>query len=193
MIATVEAATVNAEPVGLGSTLLAVNNVGGSGITGYRFRYHFGTLPLSETRARCGYLLTARHTFGVSGLQMDVSTDDMASLGGNSGRRMDTTDYQRNVTVQMKLSYMTPLLGAAAAAVAIIGAPIAAAAPSGPPAQSCGVSGAGTICQSPGNVQINDAPPAANFYPYGGEAFLLGGGFGGGGFHGGGGHGGGHR
>ncbi|HEX7426503.1 MAG TPA: hypothetical protein VF328_05895, partial [Mycobacterium sp.] len=68
---------------------------------------------------------------------------------------MDTTDYQRNVTVQMKLSYMTPLLGAAAAAVAIIGAPIAAAAPSGPPAQSCGVSGARTICQSPGNVQIN--------------------------------------
>ena len=48
-----------------------------------------------------------------------------------------------------------------------------------------------------GNVQINDAPAAANFYPYGGDAFLLGGGgygFGGGGFHGGGGHGGGgHR
>ena len=41
-------------------------------------------------------------------------------------------------------------------------------------AQSCGVSGAGTVCQSPGNVQINDAPPAANFYPYGGDAFLLG-------------------
>ena len=100
--------------------------------------------------------------------------------------------------MRMKLSYMTPLLGAAAAAVAIIAAPIAAAAPSGPPAAlSCGVSGAGTVCQSPGNVQINDTPPPTNFYPYGGDAFLLGGGFGGGfgggGFHGGGGHGGGHR
>ena len=54
------------------------------------------------------------------------------------------------------------------------------------------------MCQSPGNVQINDSPGGVQFYPYGGDAFLLGGnGFvGGGGFHGGGfggGHGGGHR
>lgn len=87
--------------------------------------------------------------------------------------------------MRMKLSYLTPLLGATAAAVAIIAAPIAAAAPSGPqaPTQSCGASGTGTVCESPGNVQINDSPPPVGFYPYGGEAFLLGGG---GGFHGGG-------
>jgi hypothetical protein len=97
-------------------------------------------------------------------------------------------------TMRIKLSYLTPLLGAAAAAVAITAAPIAAAASTVTnPSQSCGMSGSGTVCESPGNVQINDAPPAANFYPYGGDAFLLGGGFGGG-FHGGGGHGGGgHR
>jgi hypothetical protein len=78
--------------------------------------------------------------------------------------------------MRFKVSHITPLLGAAAAAVAIIAAPIAAAAPSGPPAQqSCGPTGSGSICQSPGNVQINDAPPPVNFYPYGGEAFLLGG------------------
>ena len=79
--------------------------------------------------------------------------------------------------MRTKLRYMTPLLGAAAAAVAIIAAPIAAAAPSGPsaPTQSCGASGMGTVCQSPGNVEINDSPPPVNFYPYGGEAFLLGG------------------
>ena len=104
---------------------------------------------------------------------------------------MDTTDYQRKATMRMKLSYLTPLLGAAAAVVAITAAPAAAAAASGPPSQSCGASGAGTVCQSPGNVQINDTPPPVNFDPYGGEAFLLGG-FGGG-FHGGGGHAGGHR
>ena len=94
--------------------------------------------------------------------------------------------------MRIKLSYLTPLLGAAAAAVAITAAPIAAAASTvTDPSQSCGLSGSGTVCESPGNVQINDAPPAANFYPYGGDAFLLGGGgygFGGGGFHGGGGH-----
>jgi hypothetical protein len=96
--------------------------------------------------------------------------------------------------MRMKLSHMTPLLGAAAAGVAIIVAPIAAAAaPAGPAAvqQSCGQSGSGTICQSPGNAQINDSPPGVGFYPYGGDAFLLGGGFGGGGFGGGGFHGGG--
>ncbi|MCW2515276.1 MAG: hypothetical protein JWR11_4318 [Mycobacterium sp.] len=94
--------------------------------------------------------------------------------------------------MKMKLRYMTPLLGAAAAAVAISAAPMASAADT---AQSCGVSGTGTVCESPGNVQINDTPPPVGFYPYGGDAFLLGGyggygGFhgGGGGFHGGGGH-----
>jgi hypothetical protein len=92
--------------------------------------------------------------------------------------------------MRTKLSCMTPLLVAAAAGVAIIVAPIAAAAdPAGPGAvqQSCGQSGSGTICQSPGNTQINDSPPGVGFYPYGGDAFLLGGGYGGG-FHGGGGH-----
>jgi len=103
--------------------------------------------------------------------------------------------------MRMKLSYTAPLLGAAAAAVAIIAAPIATAAdaPTGLSAvqQSCSPSGSGTVCQSPGNAEINDSPPPANFYPYGGEAFLLGGnGYDGGGFHGGGGGfhgGGGHR
>jgi len=91
----------------------------------------------------------------------------------------------------IKLRYMTPLLAATVAAMAITAAPIAGATTSIIPNQeSC----AGTVCESPGNVQINDAPPGAAFYPYGGSAFLLGsGGFvgGGGGFHGHGG--GGHR
>jgi len=99
--------------------------------------------------------------------------------------------------MRIKKRYLTPLLCAAAAAMAIGAAPIASASTSIIPSQeSC----AGAVCQSPGNVQINDNPPPAAFYPYGGEAFLLGGngGFvgGGGGFHGGGGihgGGGGHR
>ncbi|HYZ68662.1 MAG TPA: hypothetical protein VE666_12840 [Mycobacterium sp.] len=78
--------------------------------------------------------------------------------------------------MRTKISYVTPLLGATAVAVAIAVAPIASAA-SNPGAaatqQSCTGSGPGTVCQSPGNVQINDAPPPVQFYPYGGEAFLL--------------------
>jgi len=88
-----------------------------------------------------------------------------------------------------KLTYITSLLAVGAATTAIVAAPIASAASI---SQSCAGGGGGTVCESPGNVQINDSPAPAQFYPYGGEAFLLGGGgFGGGGF-GGGGHGG-HR
>jgi len=29
------------------------------------------------------------------------------------------------------------------------------------------------VCQTPGNVEINDAPPPVSFYPYGGEPGLL--------------------
>jgi hypothetical protein len=78
--------------------------------------------------------------------------------------------------MQIKLGYLAPILGVAAAATAIAAAPIAAASPSAPsatPTQSCTSSGSGTVCQSPGNVQINDASPPVQFYPYGGEAFLL--------------------
>jgi hypothetical protein len=79
--------------------------------------------------------------------------------------------------MRINLISVTPLFGAAAVAAAIAVAPIASAATGTPapaqPQQSCTGNGAGTICQTPGNVQINDAPPPAQFYPYGGEAFLL--------------------
>jgi hypothetical protein len=70
-----------------------------------------------------------------------------------------------------RLSYITPLLAAVAAAV-ITSAP-SAAATAEPPA--CAVlGGSATQCQTPGNVQINDAPPAVHYKPqwndrYGGD------------------------
>jgi hypothetical protein len=87
--------------------------------------------------------------------------------------------------MRIKLNYLIPLLASGAAGVAIAAAPIAAAAPT-PAQESCVQSASGSECQTPGNVEINDSPPPVNFYPYGGEDFLLGGY--GGGFHGGGGH-----
>ena len=78
--------------------------------------------------------------------------------------------------MKINRGYFAPTLGLAAAVAAIAAAPIAAASPTAPPAaptQSCTSTGSGTLCQSPGNAQINDAPPPVQFYPYGGEAFLL--------------------
>ena len=55
----------------------------------------------------------------------------------------------------MRLQYITPLLAAGAAAVAIASAPTAFAADQ----QSCNGSGSGTVCLSPGNVPIKTSPP----------------------------------
>jgi hypothetical protein len=68
------------------------------------------------------------------------------------------------------LKYITPLLAAGAAAVAIAAAPTAFAADQ----QSCSGSGTGTVCQTPGNVQIKANPPHVQYHPYGDQAYLLG-------------------
>ena len=77
--------------------------------------------------------------------------------------------------MRIRLKFSTPLLAAIGAAAAIAAAPMAAA-DSSAAQPTCYQSGPGTQCQTPGNVQFNDAPPPVQFYPYGGEAGLLGGG-----------------
>jgi hypothetical protein len=94
----------------------------------------------------------------------------------------------------VKLTYLAPLLAAGAAAV-MIAAPIASAEST--TQQSCNETVSGSVCESPGNVELNDTPGPMDFQPYGEGGWLIGGfgGFGGFGDHGGGFHGGGggHR
>jgi len=59
--------------------------------------------------------------------------------------------------------YITPLLAAGAAAVAIAAAPTAFAADQ----QSCNGSGSGTVCLSPGNVPIKTSPRDVQHNPSG--------------------------
>jgi hypothetical protein len=59
-------------------------------------------------------------------------------------------------------------------AAAVVAVPTAAAAPM-PQPKICAASGAGTTCQSPGNIEINIPRPAAESYPYGYMPYLLGG------------------
>jgi hypothetical protein len=75
--------------------------------------------------------------------------------------------------MRTELTSLTALFGAGAAAVAFLAAPIAEA----DPGQSCSAgsaTGPGSVCQSPGNAQINDAPPSVGFFPYGGYGPALG-------------------
>jgi len=79
--------------------------------------------------------------------------------------------------MRIMLKCLAPLSAAGTLAVTLAAAPIAVADPDAPhaptqPHQACTSLG-GTVCQSPGNTQINDAPPPVQFYPYGGEALLL--------------------
>lgn len=60
-----------------------------------------------------------------------------------------------------------PLLAAGAVAATIAGAPIAAADSSTGAEPTCYQSGPGTQCQTPGNVQFNDAPPQFSSIPMG--------------------------
>ena len=84
-----------------------------------------------------------------------------------------STDYRES---SMTRQFAT-LLSAAAIAAGLAGAPIAAADPNpdpNQPQQSCATAGASsTVCLSPGDTEINDAPPPVTFYPYGGEPGLL--------------------
>jgi hypothetical protein len=69
-----------------------------------------------------------------------------------------------------KLACLTALFGATAAVVAVLTAPFAAAAGG----TSCSAGESATLCHSPGNVQINDAPRPVHFDPYGGYGLALG-------------------
>ena len=59
--------------------------------------------------------------------------------------------------------YITSLLAAGAATVAIAAAPMASAADQ----QSCNGSGSGTVCLSPSNVSIKTSPPDVRHHPSG--------------------------
>ena len=80
------------------------------------------------------------------------------------------------------LRYLTPLLAAGGAAAAILAAP-AGAAPGLPQCVQTGgggaYSGSSTLCESPGNAQLNATPPVYA-YPwsdeYYGPAMMIGGG-----------------
>jgi hypothetical protein len=67
----------------------------------------------------------------------------------------------------MTTKHLATLAGAVAVAACIAGAPVAAAEPN-QPQETCNTAGpSSTVCQSPGDVEIKDAPPPVTFYPYG--------------------------
>ena len=70
--------------------------------------------------------------------------------------------------MQRGLNYIAPLLAAGAAAVAVAAAPTAPG-DTAQAQQSCAnLGGTQTECQTPGNVQVNDAPPQVDYFPYAG-------------------------
>jgi hypothetical protein len=66
-------------------------------------------------------------------------------------------ELAKETIIKMQISYLTTLLAAGAAAVAIVAAPTALADTT-TTTQSCDTTNTGAECQTPGNVQIDDAP-----------------------------------
>jgi hypothetical protein len=105
---------------------------------------------------------------------------------GDAGPPMGDSEFQSRLgpvhqgesVVRIRTPYITTLLTAGAAAVAIAAAPMATAAPTttapAPMQKSCSTAGGGSECQSPGNVEIYDSPPPVSFEPYGGYGMALG-------------------
>ena len=68
----------------------------------------------------------------------------------------------------MLIRFFAPLATVVATAAVIATAPAAAGLADSTPNRSCtSLGGTQTQCQSPGNVQINDAPPQVNYFPLG--------------------------
>lgn len=76
----------------------------------------------------------------------------------------------------MRISLISAL-GAVGVALSVIAAPLAGATTAGQhikPPQNCTTVSAGSQCTSPGNVQINDAPPLVQNFPmYGSFPWVL--------------------
>jgi hypothetical protein len=67
----------------------------------------------------------------------------------------------------MRTTQLATFVAAAAVAAVIAGAPLAPA-DANPAHESCETAGqSSTVCQSPGDVEVKDAPPPVTFYPYG--------------------------
>jgi hypothetical protein len=108
------------------------------------------------------------------------------SAGATRGPPMGDSEFQSRLgpihqgesVMRIRTPYITTLLTAGAAAVAIAAAPMATAAPTttapAPMQKSCSTAGGGSECQSPGNVEIYDSPPPVSFEPYGGYGMALG-------------------
>jgi hypothetical protein len=71
--------------------------------------------------------------------------------------------------MRIKLTFVTPLLAAGVAAVAIVTAPTASALP-----KTCVGTGPGMTCRSDGNVEITNQAPDVSLIPQGTMPYLLG-------------------
>ena len=70
--------------------------------------------------------------------------------------------------MKLGLNYIAALLATGAAAVAIAAAPTAPGDTSQAQQSCANLGGTQTECQAPGNVQVNDAPPQVDYFPYAG-------------------------
>ena len=111
---------------------------------------------------------------------MGVSEDDIVALDGDAGTSPDLESVQIRANHHRRINHhanQTKLHHTAVGGGGCRGSDPRRTDGRGrshPLQQTCIATGAGTTCQSPGNVEINNVPPAVSFYPYGNMPYLLG-------------------
>ena len=78
-----------------------------------------------------------------------------------------TVALKRITTMRMGPKRVGQVLCAAVVGAAIATAPVATADPDGSHETCAQRAIESTVCQTPGDVEIKDAPPSITFYPYG--------------------------
>jgi len=78
-----------------------------------------------------------------------------------------TVGLKRITTIRMGPKRVARVLCAAVVGAAIATTPVATADPGSSQETCAPTATASTVCQSPGDVEIKDAPPSITFYPYG--------------------------
>jgi transaldolase len=98
-----------------------------------------------------------------------IDTDLKALFAETSNAEFaaQTVALKRITTVRMGPKRVAQVLCAAVVGAAIATAPVATADPGGSQETCAPTATASTVCQSPGDVEIKDAPPSITFYPYG--------------------------
>ena len=97
----------------------------------------------------------------------DTDLNALFAETSNAEFAAQTVALKKITSMRMGPKRVAQVLCAVVVGAAIATAPVATADPGGSQESCAQTAMASTVCQSPGDVEVKDAPPSITFYPYG--------------------------